>query len=78
MSIWRKCMLGPEASVACASCGKNVGVPWGAVAAAIPVAFGILAAVKLPVPWSIAGIAGGLLAYFALQLYVVPLVGRSS
>jgi hypothetical protein len=76
ISIWRKCILGPEKVVACLSCGRSVGVPWGAAAAAIPVAFGAVAAVKLSMPWSIAGFFCGLLAYFALQLYVVPIVGR--
>jgi hypothetical protein len=76
MPWWRKCILGPESSVACASCGKKVSVPWAAVLAATPIALGIVAAVRLDAPWSIAGALGGVLAYVALQRWVVPLVGR--
>ena len=76
MTLWRKCILGPETAVACAKCGKKVGVPWGAIAAAIPVALGILAAVRLPVPWSIAGAVGGVLGYIVIQRYLVPMVKR--
>ena len=76
MGLWRKCTLGPEASVACAACGKRVGVPWGAVAAAVPIALGIVAAAKLAMPWSVVGLAAGGLAYVALQWFVVPLQSR--
>jgi hypothetical protein len=76
MSIWRKCILGPEKAVACLCCGRSVGVPWGAVAAAIPLALGIVGGIKLHLPWSIAVFFGGVLAYFVLQLYIVPVVGR--
>ena len=76
MSIWRKCILGPEKAVACLSCGRMVGVPWGALAAAIPVALGIVATIKISLPWSIAAFFGSVLAYFFLQLYAVPVVGR--
>ena len=78
MPLWRKCVLGPESSVACASCGKKVSVPWAAVIAATPIALGIVAAVRLDAPWSIAGAISGALAYVALQHWVVPLVGRES
>jgi hypothetical protein len=76
MTLWRKCILSPDTAVACASCGKKVGVPWGAITAAVPVALGIIAAVRLPVPWSIAGAVGGALGYVAIQRYLVPLLGR--
>jgi hypothetical protein len=76
LTLGQKCLLGPEKAVACLSCGKSVGVPWIAVAAAIPIALGIVAAVKLPMPWAIVGLFVGLLAYVLLQLYVVPMIGR--
>ena len=76
MALWRKCILGPETNVPCASCGKKVGVPWGAIAAAIPVALGIVAAIRLSVPWSIAALVVGVLGYVAIQRYFVPVVGR--
>jgi len=78
MSIWRKCVLGPETSVPCLSCQRKVGIPWAAVAAAVPIALGILAAVRLPVPWSIGSLAAGTLAYIALQQFLVPIVGRDA
>ena len=76
MPLWRKCILGPEAAVACSSCGRQVGVPWGAVAAAAPIALGIVAAVRLDAPWSVVGFIAGLTAYVALQRWIVPLVRR--
>ena len=76
MTLWRKCFLGPETSVPCASCGRKVSVPWGTIAAATPVALGIVAAVRLSQPWSAAGLVGGLAAYVAIQWYLVPVVGR--
>jgi DNA-directed RNA polymerase subunit RPC12/RpoP len=78
MTLWRKCTLGPEASVACAACGKPVGVPWGAIAAAVPVALGIVAAAKLAMPWGVVGLVAGGLAYVGLQRFVVPLVSRGA
>ena len=77
MTLWRKCILGPETAIPCASCGKKVSVPWGAVAAAVPVALGLIAAVQLPMPWSIAATVGGVLGYVAIQRYLVPIVDRS-
>jgi DNA-directed RNA polymerase subunit RPC12/RpoP len=62
MKLWRKCILGPETAVPCANCGRRVSVPWGAIAAATPIALGIVAAVRLPAPWSVAGLVGGLAA----------------
>jgi len=76
MTLLRKCVLGPDEAVPCASCGKRVGVPWGAVAAAVPVALGILAAIKLDAPWNVVGAFAGAGAYVAIQMWVVPLVGR--
>jgi hypothetical protein len=76
MPLWRKCLLGPEASVACVSCGRKVGIPYPAVAAAIPIALGIVGAVRLHMPWSWAAAVGGVVSYVLLQRYVVPLVGR--
>ena len=78
MSIWRKCLLGTDKSVSCISCGRSVGVPFGAVLAAAPIALGIAGLVKLSMPWSIASLVGGLMTYFVLQLYVVPVVGRET
>ena len=78
MSIWQKCILGPEKSVPCKSCGRSVGVPFGAVAAAAPIALGIVGAVKLPTPWSVASFVGGLVVYLVLQQFVVPVVGRQA
>ena len=76
MTLLRKCILSPDSVVACASCGRKVGVPWLAIGAAVPVALGIVVAVKLAVPWSIAGAVGGLVAYVGIQRFVVPVVGR--
>ena len=78
MTLLRKCFLGPEEAVPCKSCGKRVGVPWGAVAAAVPVALGILAAVKLDAPWNVVGAIAGAGTYVAIQRWVVPVVGRET
>ena len=78
MTLFRKCILSPDSVVACASCGRKVGAPWLAIAAAAPIALGIVAAIKLAVPWSIAGAVGGLVAYVGLQRFVVPVVGRDA
>ena len=78
MTLFRKCILSPDSVVACASCGRNVGVPWLAIGAAAPVALSIIAAIKLAVPWSIAGAVGGLIAYVGIQRFVVPVVGRDA
>jgi hypothetical protein len=78
MTLFRKCILSPDSVVPCASCGRKVGVPWLAIGAAAPVALGIVAAIKLAVPWSIAGAVGGLVAYVAIQRFVVPVVGRDA
>jgi hypothetical protein len=71
-------VLGPEATVACAACGRPVGVPWLASLAAIPVALGIVGAVQLPRPWGVACLLGGVGAYAALQRFVVPLERRGA
>ncbi len=76
MSFVRKCVLSPDQWIPCDSCGKKVSVPWVAVAAAIPVAFGIIAAIRIPLPWNVVGGLSGLIAYGVLQRWVVPLVGR--
>jgi len=78
MSIWRKCILAPEMAVRCSSCKRKVGVPWLAVAAAVPIALGVVGAVRLSAPWSIVSLAVGILAYVVLQQFVVPLVGRDA
>ena len=78
MTLFRKCILSPDSVVACASCGRKAGVPWLAIGAAVPVALGIVAAIKLAVPWSIAGAIGGLVAYVTIQRFVVPVVGRDA
>ena len=78
MSIWRKCILGPEMAVRCSSCKRKVGVPWLAVVAAVPIALGVAGAVRLSAPWSIVSLAVGILAYVVLQQFVVPLVGRDA
>jgi hypothetical protein len=78
MTLFRKCILRPDSVVACASCGRTVGIPWLAIVAAAPVALGIVAAIKLAVPWSIAGAVGGLVAYVAIQRFIVPVVGRDA
>jgi len=78
MTLFRKCILSPDSVVACASCGRKVGVPWLAIAAAVPVALGIVAAIKLAVPWSIVGGVGGWILYVAIQRFVVPVVGRDA
>ncbi|MBC8026535.1 MAG: hypothetical protein H7Y89_11110 [Steroidobacteraceae bacterium] len=76
MSFARKCVLSPDESTPCGSCGKTVGVQWAAVGAAIPVALGIIAALRFPLPWNVLGGVSGVIAYGALQRWVVPLVGR--
>ena len=78
MTLLRKCVLSPDAPVPCAACGRKVGVPWAAIAAAVPIAIGIMAAVRLGWPWNVAGAVGGVLAYVAAQRWVVPLVGREA
>jgi len=78
MTLWLKCILGPEKTVACASCRRKVGVPWGAVAAALPVAVGLVIGLRLEPPWSIVAITGGIVVYVALQRFVVPLVARDA
>jgi len=78
MTLFRKCILSPDSVVACASCGKKVGVPWPAIGAAVPVALGIVAAIKLAFPWGIAGAVAGLVAYVGIQRFVVPVVGREA
>jgi len=78
MTLFRKCILSPDSVVACASCGRKVGVPWLAIGAAAPVALGIVAIIRLAVPWSIAGAVGGLVAYIGIQRFVVPVVGRDA
>ena len=55
-----------------------MGVPWPAIGAAAPVALGIVAAIKLEVPWSFAGAVGGLVAYVGIQRFVVPVVGHDA
>ena len=55
-----------------------MGVSWLASGAAAPVALGIVAAIKLAVPWSVAGAIGGLVAYVGIQRFVVPVVGRDA
>lgn len=77
MPLWRKCILGPETAVPCASCGRMVSVPGGAIAAAIPVALGLIAAVQLSLPWSVASALAGAVGYVAIQRYLVPIVDRS-
>jgi hypothetical protein len=77
ITLWRKLRLAPEISVACSSCGKKIGVPWGAVAAAAPIALGIVGAIRFTMPWSVLSAIGGVLAYVALQRYVVPMVTRN-
>jgi hypothetical protein len=78
MTLFRKLVLGPDATVPCAACGKRVGVPWGAVAAAAPVALGIVAAIELHLPWNIVGASAGVAAYVAIQIWLVPVVGRDA
>ena len=74
MSFWRKCVIGPDAAVACASCGREVTVPWLAVLAAVPVALGLVAAVRLPMPFAVGGAAAGIVAYLLLQRFAIPLI----
>jgi hypothetical protein len=76
MSFVRKCVLSPDQAIPCGSCGKKVSVPWVAVGAAIPVALGIIAAIRLPPPWNVLGALSSVIAYGGLQRWVVPLVGR--
>jgi hypothetical protein len=76
MTLLRQCFLGPESGVHCMSCGKSVAVPWVASLAALPVALGIVATIKFPLPWSIAGLLLGLVAYVVIQWAFVPLVPR--
>jgi hypothetical protein len=76
MSFARKCVLSPDQSIPCDSCGKKVSVPWVSVGAALPVALGIIAAIRIPLPWNVLGGLSGVIAYGALQRWVVPLVGR--
>jgi len=78
LTLFRKCILSPDSVVACISCGRKVGVPWLAIGAAAPVALGIVAAIKLSVPWSITGAVVGLVAYVGIQRFVVPIVGRDA
>jgi len=78
MTLLRKCFLGPEEAVPCKSCGKRVGLPWGAVTAAVPVALGILAAVKLHLPWNVVGAIAGVCAYVAIQMWIVPVLRRDA
>lgn len=78
MSLIRKCFLSPDVSVSCASCGKRVGVPWGAVAAAAPVAVGIIAAIRLEAPWNAFGALAGVAVYVAIQQWLVPVQGREA
>jgi hypothetical protein len=76
MSFVRKCLLSPDQSIPCDSCRKKVSVPWVALCAAIPVAVGIVAAIRIPLPWNVLGALSGVIAYGVLQRWVVPLVGR--
>ena len=76
MSFVRKCVLSPDQSIPCDACGKKVSVPWVAIAAATPVALGIIAAIRSPPPWNVVAGLSGLIAYGVLQRWVVPLVGR--
>jgi hypothetical protein len=78
LDLWRKAWLGPETARPCATCGKPVGVPWIAVACAVPLALAIVAAVRLPAPVGIACAVSGVASYFALQRWVVPLQGREA
>ena len=48
------------------------------MAAAVPVALGILAAVKLDAPWNVVGAIAGAGTYVAIQRWVVPVVGRET
>ena len=74
MSFWRKCVISPDAAVTCASCAREVSVPWLAALAAVPVALGLLAAVRLPLPLSVGGAAAGVVAYLLLQRFAIPLI----
>ena len=77
MSFWRKCILSPDASVRCASCGGQLTVPWAAVLAAAALAVGILAAVRLHFPWNVVGAFAGVGTYLVLERIVVPLIPRT-
>lgn len=74
--LWRKCLLSPDASFPCGSCGASLGVPRFAIAAAIPLAGGIIGLIRLPLPWSLAAALAAFLVYVGLQRFVVPLVLR--
>jgi ribosomal protein S27E len=76
ISLLRKCVLSPDQSVACSSCGKALSVPWGAVAVAAPVALGIIGAINFEIPWNALAAFAGVIAYGILQRWVVPLEGR--
>jgi hypothetical protein len=76
MPFGRKCILGPETSIPCVSCGKRIGIPWGAIAAAIPFAFGMVGALRLSFPWLILSGLGGIAAYLLIQWFFVPIVRR--
>jgi len=76
MSFWQKCVLSPDAGVACSSCGTELTVPWLAVLSAVPVALGLIAAIRLPLGFGIPSALLGLLVYGALQRWVVPLITR--
>jgi len=78
ISLWRKCVLGSDAAVPCASCGKLLGIPWLASLAALPLALGIFGVVTLPLPWFILSVVGARRAYLAIQRFLVPLIPRDT
>jgi hypothetical protein len=79
VSRWRKLLLaagGP--SIACMSCGKRVGVSWWSFIAFLPFALSFSGIGRIPLPWVIAWMVGGVAFYILAHMFIVPMVGRDT
>jgi len=77
MTQFRKSFLGPARSVACDSCGRKVSVHWLGLSIIIPLLVGIfLKPILLPAWYAYLPLAAGIVATFAMQAFLIPLVPR--
>ena len=75
IAVWRKMCLGPGRAISCPNCGSRLSVPWLAMLAVFPFAFGFIAA-QLVASFAVAAVVFvvGALVMGWIHYQFVPLI----